>query len=939
MIRLIHQKIRNKKWLNLCLFTGISLLVAVFACHPMLEGGSNDKLLVTAFENYAKEHQEFPAVFSRTGSYETSDYPTAESIYQRMDAYEKKWLEYVEVDSVVSQQSLKLSPSNAQSNLGFSDRFLGIGLLRDMESHMEIVKGEGLDADTEAESFPCIISESVMDATGLVVGEEITFPYALNDREEPVKFVVSGIFRESSDSDNYWYHEAAYYERQIFVSEAVFDTLMAEYGYGTVAFEDNLLLDYTQINHHNAAAYLDYIKEFRKADGSFGANFIQILENYQIESRTVRTILWVLELPCAVLLLLFIYMVSGQVLYAEEREIAVLRSRGVTRGQTMLLYVLQSWILSGAGAVFGLLLGYVMCKFAAKTDAFLQFTGKDVSMYSFSWKMLPYALAACIIATLFMVFPVWKKSKITIVEQKSAGREAGKSPIWERTFLDLILLGISCYLFYNYGKQSDALSASVIAGESLDPIIFLDASLFIFSCGLVFLRLTKYLIMLVDHLGKRRWNCALYASFLQIRRTFHKQSFISVFLIMTIAMGIFQANMARTMNANNEERIRYNVGADVRLQQEWKMHVYRNDEKVSVTYEEPDFQEYAGLVENQICNSITRVVEEDSTDVVVGSRKLSACQLMGIHTKEFGETAELMDGLNDKHWFYALNALAEDVDGVILSRNAAEALEVSVGDSINYMRYSPYFSQGDDPINTAKATVCAIVDSFPGYERYRYVYNSEGELKEEENYLIVANYATVIDLFGMTPYHIWMRLSPGASSEQVADYMRENGCKIAQWCSLEEELEASKSSALIQITNGMFTMGFLISMLVCSVGFLIYWIMVMKQREMLFGIYRAMGMRMSEIRTMLINEQIFGSLLSILTGAGVGVISTLLFVRLITLVYLPRKHNIPIRICLYGTDMVKLFALVFLVVIFCGVVLRNLLKNMKIAQALKLGED
>ena len=183
------------------------------------------------------------------------------------------------------------------------------------------------------------------------------------------------------------------------------------------------------------------------------------------------------------------------------------------------------------------------------------------------------------------------------------------------------------------------------------------------------------------------------------------------------------------------------------------------------------------------------------------------------------------------------------------------------------------------------------------------------------------------------------RLSPGASSEQVADYMRENGCKIAQWCSLEEELEASKSSALIQITNGMFTMGFLISMLVCSVGFLIYWIMVMKQREMLFGIYRAMGMRMSEIRTMLINEQIFGSLLSILTGAGVGVISTLLFVRLITLVYLPRKHNIPIRICLYGTDMVKLFALVFLVVIFCGVVLRNLLKNMKIAQALKLGED
>ncbi|MGN0342184.1 MAG: ABC transporter permease [Roseburia sp.] len=939
MIQLIYRKIRNKKWMNLCLFTGITLLVAVFSCHPMLEEGSNDRLLATAFQEYAKKNQEFPAVFSRAGSYETADYSTAQSVFGRMDAYEKKWTEYVEVDSVVSQQSLKLSPSNAQSNLGFSDRFLGIGLLRDMDAHMEIVKGEGLDADTKEGCFPCVISESVMDATGLVVGEEITFSYAVNDREEPAKFVVSGIFRESSDEDNYWYHAASYYERQIFVSEEVFDTLMAEYGYGTVAFEDNLLLNYTQINHRNAEAYLNYIKEFRKADTAFQANFIQILEKYQKESRTVRTILWVLELPCVVLLLLFIYMVSGQVVQSEEQEIAMLRSRGVTRGQTVWLYVLQSLILSGGAMFSGLLLGFAMCKFAAKADAFLQFANKDASLYRFSWKMIPFALAACIIATLFMTFPVWKKSKITIVEQKSAGREVGKNPLWERAFLDLILLGISCYLLYNYRKQSGVLSASIIAGDSLDPMIFLNASLFIFSCGLVFLRLTKYLIMLVDNLGKKRWNCAMYASFLQIRRTFHKQSFISVFLIMTIAMGIFQANMARTMNENNEARICYNVGADLRLQQEWKMHVYRSDEKISVTYEEPDFQEYAGLVEEGICDSITRVIEDSSTDVVVGSKKLSACQLMGIHTKEFGETAELMDGLNETHWFYALNALAEDVDGVIISRNAAEALDVSVGDSINYMRYSPYFSEGDDPLNTAKANVCAIVDSFPGYERYHYVYNSDGELEEQENYLIVANYATVIDLFGMTPYHIWMKLFEGESSEQVADYMEEKKLESAQWQSLEEELEASKSSALIQITNGMFTMGFLISILICSVGFLIYWVMAMKQRELLFGIYRAMGMRMSEIRYMLVNEQIFGSVLPILAGGGVGAISTCLFVRLIALVYLPKKHNIAIRIYLYGADMMKLFVVIFLVMVLCAFILRGLLKNMKIAQALKLGED
>lgn len=144
---------------------------------------------------------------------------------------------------------------------------------------------------------------------------------------------------------------------------------------------------------------------------------------------------------------------------------------------------------------------------------------------------------------------------------------------------------------------------------------------------------------------------------------------------------------------------------------------------------------------------------------------------------------------------------------------------------------------------------------------------------------------------------------------------------------------------MIQITNGMFTMSFLISLLICSAGFLIYWIMSMKNRELLFGIYRAMGMPMRDIQGMLFNEQIFGSLLPILAGGGAGALGTLLFAKLIALIYLPEKHNIAIRIFVYGLDIAKLFAVVLLVVIVCFFVIRKLLAGMKIAEALKLGED
>ena len=42
-----------------------------------------------------------------------------------------------------------------------------------------------------------------------------------------------------------------------------------------------------------------------------------------------------------------------------------------------------------------------------------------------------------------------------------------------------------------------------------------------------------------------------------------------IFLILTMAMGIFSAQAARTINANAEEKIRYATGADIVFQEKW----------------------------------------------------------------------------------------------------------------------------------------------------------------------------------------------------------------------------------------------------------------------------------------------------------------------------------------------------------------------------------
>lgn len=941
MLQFVWNKIKNKKWLNLCLLIGISLLTALFVCHPMFEKGANNEVLKKLFLTYAQEQKEFPATLERNGTFDKKDYSTAKSVCQQLDAYENKWTEYVDLDVIASQQHLRLSGNNADTSLGGKNYNLAVGLLPEMDKYTKVVQGEALKkAVCEQGIFPCVISESTMDAYGLVVGEQLNFTSMSMDNQEPLCFQIVGIIKETDIHNNYWNHTLSDFEKEILVSEETFDTLISKYNQDTIAYQESLMLNYTQITSDNANTYASYLRQFQKADGFFSENILDTLHTFSIEKQTIRRMLWALEIPCIVLLLLFIYMVSTQILTSEEGEITVLRRRGTTRMQTLSIYLLQSGILSFLGMGIGILAGYGMCKMAASTDAFLTFTSKDISMYEFTWQMIPFGLLACIISILFMTIPVWKRTKGTIATPKTLYYSAMPIPFWERYFLDMILLIISGYLLYNFNKQKDTLTLSMIALKSIDPMMLLNTSLFIFACGLLFLRLSRYFVLLINHLGQKYWSPALYASFLQLKRTWHKQGFLAIFLIMTISSGIFDANMARTMNRNMEERIRYNIGTDLKLTGNWKLQVIHDtDDSVKWEYLEPDYGVYTSLKTDGLCSSMTRVIQDNNTEINANNKTVTQAQLMAIQTKEFGETAQLMNGLNDTHWFYALNALAKEPEGVIISENLAKKLNLKVGDTLMYSRYHPITSLATEKMGSVSGKVCAIVSCFPGYEQYIYEKNEEGEIAAQENYLLVGNYATVISEFQMTPYQVWMRLAKGTSTKDVTNFLQKNAIEYTDLQSTPQQITENRNSAMVQVTNGMFTLSFIISLVICSVGFLIYWIMSIKNRELLFGIYRAMGMRMREINTMLITEQIFSSLLAILAGGAVGTVSTFLFVPLTTLIYLPQKHNISIQIFVHSGDIVKLAGVIFVVILLLFIVLRSLLKNMKIAQALRLGED
>lgn len=65
-------------------------------------------------------------------------------------------------------------------------------------------------------------------------------------------------------------------------------------------------------------------------------------------------------------------------------------------------------------------------------------------------------------------------------------------------------------------------------------------------------------------------------------------------------------------------------------------------------------------------------------------------------------------------------------------------------------------------------------------------------------------------------------------------------------------------------------MSFIVMLVLCTAGYLIYWIMSIRAREMVFGVLRACGMHKGEIFKMLFMEQFFSGVCAVFAGIGIG---------------------------------------------------------------------
>jgi putative ABC transport system permease protein len=825
-------------------------------------------------------------------------------------------LERVSVYSTTQQRAVNLN----ERPISIDNRLLRLRYMSDLSSHIELISGRMYSDSLNDGVIEVIVNERTLIEQDMLIDEVVELPNLKHSDGSGVRIKVVGTYKNSSENDLYWYYPPQEFSDVCIMSESLFGELFLADLPEDFHLSNSwyLILDYTQMQSGDVERIGRVSAEYKDIFDRYGVNacrinYLTTVQAFPQEMLRLNITLWVLQAPIFVLLAFFIFMVSKQIMEQERNSIAVLKSRGASRAQIIRIFLGQSAIISLVSAIAGIPLGFLICKLLGASNGFLGLVQRSALDVRFNTETLLYTLCAAVLSVLTMVIPAVGFSRVTIVDHKRT-QTRKKRPAWSVFFADILLLGFSLYILYNYNAQKD-----IISPASIDPLLYLASSMFMIGAGLFFLRIFPYALKLVFSLGKKYWSPSLYASFLKVTRSAGEEQFIMLFLVLTIATGIFNAKAARTINMNIEENVRYRYGADIVVMEDWKTNA--GDETATMAvYFEPDAEKY-----KQLPPSVHYTKVQDTSRLSVSSIK--NVRLMGINTKEFGEIAWFRNDLLPTHWYNYLNAMASDPRAVLASIDFRDIHGYNLGDSISVRNSNGMYFTG---------IICGFVDFWPTHTQTTTGTARDGSLVTVNNSLIVANLSQVQAMWGVMPYELWMKTD---APLEIYAFAESNNLKFSAFADSAATITASKNEPVMQGTNGVLTVGFIIVLVVCMTGFLIYWILSIRSRELQFGIFRAMGMSMGGVIKMLVCEQVLISVISIAVGTAIGYITSELYVPLIQLGYSAEANSLPLKVASESGDYGRLFAIVGIMFAACMTALSAIISKIRIAQALKLGED
>ncbi|MDF2669262.1 MAG: permease component, partial [Paenibacillus sp.] len=581
MLRFLYRKMWNTRWLTLSSLFGLIVAVAFTTSIPMYADGSLKRVVAKSLLDKSDGMPPGSTLirYQAVGS-DKADLDALKDVDTFIQDEIPKQIGFPHLTYVraMSIRNAQINPVDTSKVDPSKRRQMSIGSMTGLAEHVELT-GQMYANQSQSGVIEALVHEEALNKQDFRVGDEFMYPISGGLGIAPLKIRVVGSFLPKNENDPYWFQGFEGLGATFLVSDDVFQKELLQqkkiplnlanwyYAFDLKEVKTSQLGPLSKTLDRMDITLYQKLKDTR-----VDISFRDMLSDFKKQSLQMQMLLFTLAAPMLAMVFYYIVMNARQALDRQRSDIAVLRSRGGSTRQIIGVYLLEGLILGAIALIIGPLLGWFMAKSIGSSNGFLTFVDRKAVPVGLSNEAILYGVGAVVLAIVASVIPAVLYAKSSIVSYKQSLARSDRKPLWQRWFLDIVLVGIAGYGYYSFQTYQILSVKTGMTNDQLQvhPLLFFVPALSIFAVGLLFLRIFPWLLKLFNWLGKRFLPVPIFLTLTQLSRSSKAYYPLMLLLILTLGLGVYNSSAARTIDLNSTERTLYQYGTDVVLQTVWE---------------------------------------------------------------------------------------------------------------------------------------------------------------------------------------------------------------------------------------------------------------------------------------------------------------------------------------------------------------------------------
>ncbi len=773
-----------------------------------------------------------------------------------------------EINLPTQREATFLRAGAGASRLGeWSLGNLALGTLDGTSDQMTITAGEWPPAPAaEGDLIPALASQSLMDRAGLQVGDIVT----VNRTGGALTVQIAALWTPKDTTASDWIFPPKFFDDTLLFT---LDDFWAKVTLGDTPIDEAdwyLVFDGSALHASEVDSLLTRAGDaWRTVEAALPGVREDLsprtaLAAFNAESSQLQQQLALIVMPVGGLALYFLTLVAGLWVERQALEDVKLRSRGATRRWIAMIHALMWAALAVLAAILGALSAPLLVQVVARTTSFLRFDSPtSVGEVTLTLEPIIAGAITCGLAALGGLFMAWRSTAQDVNSYRRANARAQKA-WWQRSQLDLIIAGAAGYLLWNLAAQG-GITAQADAPFA-DPVTFAGPTLLSFGLVLIFLRVLPVVLGAAAGVMTFTRDIPILMALRELTRGAGRYRGALLMTAFTLALTGFTASMASTLDRSLEDTVDYRIGADLVVQP--VTDAITEEDGTSATgqaqtavtgYNVPP----AGDLE--IIDGVDAVsrVGKYSARLSVGSQRIDGT-VMGVDRSVLGQIARFRDDYAGESLGALMNALAAERTGIIISRAAAESLNIQIGQEIGFelSALDQWFS--------LRVPVVGIVDYFPTLD------------PAAEGFFAIANLDPLFELAGTPlPHEFWVDVAADADPAAVREAVFASGFPALRALTPNQALDAARAEPARRGVLGFLSVGFVAAVALTLIATLIQITASFRAQAAQLGALRAMGLSGRAVGGYVVMLQGLLAVSGIAAGTSIGLAASLSYLPLL----------------------------------------------------------